>query len=74
MLKQQDLDRLLNPAEAALYKGISPNLFRFYVDSGRGPKAYKVGRRREFLLYLPEDLDAWDYREMRKPTGRKKNP
>lgn len=62
-----DKDQLLSTAQAARYKGISEDLLRYYVKSGRGPSGVQIGRYR---FYAKQDLDAWDRRKVRKPAGR----
>ncbi len=69
MLKQQDLDELLDIKGAAAYKGMRVQTFHKYMQTARGPKAYVLFGRSYFL---PSDLDWWQAESVKLPRGPKK--
>jgi hypothetical protein len=67
MIETQGL-KLYGMREAAEYKGIDYDQFRFYCRDGRGPQCQKVSGR---WLFPQEALDAWNKEEAMKKRGRK---
>lgn len=59
--------KLYSMQEAARYKGIEPELMRFYCRDGRGPDRQKLAGR---WLFPQESLDAWDKEKVMKRKGR----
>jgi DNA-binding transcriptional MerR regulator len=51
-----DNQRHMTTAELALLCRTSPDSVRYWHHVGKGPKSFKVGRRR---LYAVEDVEAW---------------
>lgn len=50
------MGKYLTTEEVAELLRTSPESVRYWAHAGRGPKSFKVGRRR---LYAVEDVDAW---------------
>lgn len=50
------MNRHLTTAEVADICRTSPETVRFWRHVGKGPAAFKVGRR---VLYAAEDVEAW---------------
>ncbi len=50
------MEKLLTSEETAQVLGVSDNALRIWRSRGKGPRAYKYGRR---VMYRREDLEAW---------------
>lgn len=62
-----DISQLVTLNEAAAMAEMSPELFRYYMDSGRAPKAIPLGDR---LFFDRRDIKGWKPKP--KPLGRRK--
>lgn len=52
--------------EAALYRNMTPEAFRYHVSKGRGPDFFLKGRTR---LYTRDALDKWVKEDKRSENG-----